>query len=46
MKQSKLNHLMIWSANKNQLDRLNLSKIASDFINKKEALKHVFSKFN
>ena len=46
MKQSRLSHLMILSAYKNQLDHLNLTKIASDFINKNDARKHIYGKFN
>ena len=45
MKQSRLNHLMILSAHKNQLGQLDLTKIASDFINKNNR-KHIFGKFN
>ena len=41
---SETNHLMILSTYKNQLDQLDLTKIASDFIN--EARKHIFGKFN
>ena len=37
---------MILSAYKNQLDHLNLTKIASDFINKNDARKHIYGKFN
>ena len=40
MKQSGLNHLMILSAYKNQLDQLDPTKIASDFANKNDAHKH------
>ena len=36
MKQSRLNHLPILSAYKNQLDQLDLTKIASDFISKND----------
>ena len=46
MKQSRLNRLMILSACKNKLDELDLTKIASDFINKNGARKHIFGKFN
>ena len=46
MKQSRLNHLMILSAYKNQLDQLDLTKTASDFINKNDARKHIFGKFS
>ena len=46
MKQTRLNHLMILSAYKNQLDQLDLTKIALDFINKNDARKHIFGKFN
>ena len=45
MKQSKLNHLNL-SACKNQLDQLDLTKIASDFANKNDACKYIFGKFN
>ena len=34
------------SAYKNQLDQLDLTNISSDFINKNDARKHIFSKFN
>ena len=37
---------MILSAYKNQLDQLDLTKIASDFINKNNARKHIVDKFN
>ena len=37
---------MILSAYKNQLGQLDLTKIASDFINKNDARKHVSWKFN
>ena len=37
---------MALSAHKNQLDQLDLTKIASDFINKNDARKHIFGKFN
>ena len=40
MKQSGLNHLMILSAYKNQLDQLDPTKIASDFTKKNDAHKH------
>ena len=40
MKQSGLNHLIILSAYKNQLDQLDPTKIASDFANKNDAHKH------
>ena len=40
MKQSGLNHLMILSAYKNQLDHLDPTKIASDFTKKNDAHKH------
>ena len=46
MKQSRLNYLMILIAYKNQLDRLNLTKIALDFINKNYPQKHILGKFN
>ena len=46
MKQSRLNHLMILSAYKNQLYQLDLTKIASDFINEGDVRKHIFVKFN
>ena len=45
MKQSRLNHLIL-SAYKNQLDQLDLTKTASDFISKNDARKHIFGKFN
>ena len=41
MKDSRLNHLITLSAYKNQLDQLDLTKITSDFINKKDSRKHV-----
>ena len=37
---------MILSEHKNQLNQLDLIKIASDFINKNDARKHIFGKFN
>ena len=37
---------MILSAYKNQLDQLDLTEIASYFINKNDALKHIFGKFS
>ena len=37
---------MILIAYKNQLDRLNLTKIALDFINKNYPQKHILGKFN
>ena len=46
MKQSRLNHLMILSVYKNQLDQLDLTKIASDFINKNDTRKPIFGRFN
>ena len=46
MKRSRLNHLMILSAYKNYLDQLDLNNVASDFINKNDAHKHIFCKFN
>ena len=46
MKQSRLNHLMIFSAYKNQLVQLDLTKIVSDFKNKNDACKHISDKFN
>ena len=46
MKQSRLTHLMILSAYKNQLDQIDLTKIASDFVNKNDARKHIFGKFS
>ena len=47
MKQSRLNHFMILSNYKNQLDQLDLTKISSDCINKSDTRKNVFgSKFN
>ena len=46
MKQSRLNHLMILSAYKNQLDQLDLTNISSDFINKNDARKHISRKIN
>ena len=45
MKQSKLNHLTL-SACKNHLDQLDLTKIASDFMNKNDTRKYIFGKFN
>ena len=45
MKQSRLNHFIL-SAYKNQLDQLDLTKTASDFISKNDARKHIFGKFN
>ena len=45
MKQSRLNHLIL-NAYKNQLDQLDLTKTASDFISKNDARKHIFGKFN
>ena len=41
MKDSGLNHLITLSGYKNQLDQLDLTKITSGFINKKDARKHV-----
>ena len=46
MKQSRLTHLMILIACKNQLDQVDLTKIASDFVNKNDARKHIFGKFS
>ena len=46
MKQSRLNHLMILRTYKNQLDQLDLTKIASDFINKNDTRKNIFGTFN
>ena len=46
MKHSWRDHLMALSAHKNHLAQLDLTKIASDFINKNDARKHVFVKFN
>ena len=46
MKQSRLNQLMILSAYKDQLDQLDLTEFASDFVNKNDARKHIFVKFN
>ena len=46
MKQSRVNHLMTLSVYKSQLDQLDLTKIASDFINKNDARKRIFGKFN
>ena len=37
---------MILSAYKNYLDQLDLNNVASDFINKNDAHKHIFCKFN
>ena len=46
MKQSRLIHLMILRTYKNQLDQLDLTKIASDFINKNDTRKNIFGTFN
>ena len=46
MKQRRLNHLMILRTYKNQLDQLDLTKIASDFINKNDTRKNIFGTFN
>ena len=46
MKQSWLNHLMALSGHKNQLGQLDLTKTASDLIDKNDARKHIFCKFN
>ena len=46
MKPSRLNHLLILSAYKNQLDQLDLAETASDFRNRNEVPKHIFGKFN
>ena len=45
MKQSRLNHLIL-SGDKNQLDQLDLIKIAFDFVSKNDVCKHIFVKFN
>ena len=37
---------MILSAYQNQLDKLDLTKTASDLINENDARKHIFDKFN
>ena len=46
MKQSRLNHLMILRTCKNQLDQFDLTKIASDFVNKNDTRKNIFGTFN
>ena len=37
---------MILSAYQNQLDKLDITKTASDLINENDARKHIFDKFN
>ena len=44
MKQSRLNRLMNLSAYKNQLDQLDVTKIASDFVDKNDAREHIVGK--
>ena len=46
MKQSRLNHLMIQNAYKNQLDQLGLTKVVSNFMNSNDARKNIFGKSN
>ena len=46
MKQCRLNHLMILSTYKDRLDKLDLKKIASDFINKNASCRLVFGTFD
>ena len=45
MKQSRLNHLMILSSYKCQLDQLDLSKIASSLISVNDERRHTFGRF-
>ena len=46
MKERRLNHLMILRTYKNKLDQFDLTKIVSDFINRNDARKNIFGKFN
>ena len=46
MKQSRLNHLVILSSYKNQLDQFGLTKIVFDFTNKNDARNQRFDKCN
>ena len=45
MTQGRLNHLMILSAYKNRLDKMDLRKVASIFVQKDDGHRHTFRKF-
>ena len=45
MTQGRLNHLMILSAYKNRLDKMDLRKVASIFVQKDDGHRYTFRKF-
>ena len=45
MTQGRLNHLMILSAYRNRLDKMDLRKVASIFVQKNDGRRHAFGKF-
>ena len=45
MTQGRLNHLIILSAYRNRLDKMDLRKVASIFVQKNDGRRHAFGKF-
>ena len=45
MTQGRLNHMMILSAYRNRIDKMDLRKVASIFVQKNDGRRNTFSKF-